>query len=244
MKLLIDMGNTRVKWQLWSEGRLALFATGTLEDEGLFGELVPQASAISSISVSTVAAESRRTLLCERLAEVTPAPVSFYWTEACRGELQCAYANPGTMGADRWHAMYGGWRKCQTSFVVVDAGSAITVDFVNHQGVHLGGYILPGKQMMLRSLSQDAARIDFEEPMVQGVNPGITTTECVHNGLQWLWWSISRQIALESADRKLDKVLVTGGDAAGLLAAGLQAEWVPDLVLAGLSAIVEESVGS
>ena len=63
------------------------------------------------------------------------------------------------MGADRWHAMLAGWVRCKASFAVVDAGSAVTVDYVNAGGRHLGGYILPGLQMMRRSLKVDAARI-------------------------------------------------------------------------------------
>ncbi|MDX1757880.1 MAG: type III pantothenate kinase [Marinobacter sp.] len=242
MKLLVDMGNTRVKWQLRDAGGESLSAgSGGIDEAGLFSTLVSGASEISAVAVSTVASESRRDRLCERLAAITNAPVRFYWTESRRGELSCAYPDPGTMGVDRWHALYGAWLRCRSALAVVDAGSAITVDFVNHHGQHQGGYIFSGKQMMLRSLRQDAARIGYGEAVTRDASPGTTTTECVHHGLRWLWQAIVRQLNAEVAGRGLASMLVTGGDAPDLLDAGLAAEWVPDLVLDGLAAIDEES---
>lgn len=241
MKLLVDMGNSRVKWQLRNEGGVALNGVGSLDDPGVFEELLPLAGSISRIAVSTVASEPKRAHLCERLAEFTPMPAQFYWSEPSRGALRCVYANPQTMGVDRWHALYGAWLRCQSSFAVVDAGSAITIDFVNHRGEHLGGYILPGKQMMLRSLRQDAARIGFGVSQTAGMAPGTSTTECVQHGLRWLWRGMAQQIATEAAARNLAKVFATGGDASELMAAGLEAEFLADLVLDGLAAIVEES---
>ncbi|MDC0663252.1 type III pantothenate kinase [Marinobacter sp. SS21] len=244
MKLLVDMGNSRVKWQLRGESGVTLSGAGALDELGLFRPLRPLAASIAAVAVSTVASEAKRASLCERLGEITQVPVQFFWTESRRGALRCVYADPQTMGVDRWHALYGAWLRCRSSFAVVDAGSAITIDFVSQQGEHLGGYILPGKRMMLRSLRQDAARIGFGAVLTEGLAPGASTTECVHHGLRWLWRGMAQQMAAEADARGLEKVFVTGGDALELMDAGLEADHVPDLVLAGLVAIVEESFGS
>ena len=90
------------------------------------------------------------------------APIVFHWAEPHRGGLVNAYTETDRMGADRWHAMYAAWQADAGGFAVVDAGSAITIDYVADSGKHLGGYILPGKQMMLRSLRQDAAQSEAD----------------------------------------------------------------------------------
>ena len=160
MKLLIDAGNTRLKWRLMDSD--TLMAEGADDVQGSDdwpAVLAPWSGKISRVVVSTVISEKKRQGLERQLSEVTSAPVMFHWSEVNRGNLVNSYRDVHTMGADRWHAMYGAWCIAGDGFAVVDAGSAITVDYVRKDGQHLGGYILSGKQMMLRSLRQDAARI-------------------------------------------------------------------------------------
>jgi type III pantothenate kinase len=148
MKLLIDAGNTRLKWQLHEQGRIVQEGACLFDSIEWPEELVCYASRVSRIAVSTVASEAGRDRLVESLGKISGAPVTFYWPEAMRGGLINSYADFSKMGADRWHAMYGAWSQKRAGFAVIDAGSAITVDYVANDGLHLGGYILPGKQMM------------------------------------------------------------------------------------------------
>ena len=98
--------------------------------------------------------------------------------------------------------------------------------------------------MMLRSLKNDAARIGFEDHQTDAGEPGMSTTECVHHGRFWLWQSMVDRIHQDCLQNDLRNLLVTGGDAGGLLAAGLRADRVDDLVLAGLDEIDTEERGS
>lgn len=241
MRLLIDMGNTRLKWQLREGGDTKLAGVGALESEDLFAGLDAVSQSIERIAVSTVASEVRRDELVRRLAQVTPASLEFYWAESLRNGLSCAYEQPRAMGADRWHALYAGWTRSRDSLLVIDAGSAITMDFVGKDGCHQGGYILPGKQMMLRSLRQDAARIHYDDAAGVALTPGDSTSRCVHHGLRWLWTALVDRIHLDIQARAIDTVLVTGGDATELLECGLSASWAPALVLDGVGLIDEES---
>lgn len=241
MRLLIDMGNTRVKWQLREGGDAKLEGVGALESEDLFVGLDAVAQSIERVAVSTVASEVRREELVRRLARITPASLEFYWTESLRNGLRCAYEQPGSMGADRWHALYAGWVRSRDSLLVIDAGSAITMDFVGKDGLHRGGYILPGKQMMLRCLRQDAARIHYDDAAGGALTPGDSTSRCVHHGLRWLWTAMVDRIHLDVETRAIGTVLVTGGDAPELLECGLRANWAPALVLDGVALIDEES---
>ncbi len=238
MKLLIDAGNTRIKWQLRARGDVLGKGFASLDEDGGFQDWAPWADAIERIAISTVISEDRRQHLQARLEGACNAPVIFHWAENRRGKLINAYSDVTRMGADRWHVMCGGWQTTGAGgFAVVDAGSAITVDYVARSGAHLGGYILPGKQMMLRSLKQDAARIGFDILDAEQGSPGTSTTECVQHGLAWLREAMVTRIHQDCGHFGLDRVLVTGGDASGLIGAGLSAVHDPYLVLKGLAAV-------
>ncbi|MHA7927485.1 MAG: type III pantothenate kinase [Marinobacter sp.] len=240
MKLFIDAGNTRLKWCLDDQGRTLASGTGSLEEENpvsSVGELIRQ---VRSVAISTVASEERRAHLMGSLAKLCPAPVQFYWSEQARNGLVNAYQHVSRMGADRWHAMYGAWLDHKQGFVVVDAGSAVTVDYVDSRGRHLGGYILPGLQMMLRSLRTDAARIWFDPDQGLATDPGRSTGECVNHGLAWLSGAMVERVIADVCKHSLSDVLVTGGDANRLIGLGLSGVHRPDLVLSGLRAIHAE----
>lgn len=239
MRLLVDAGNTRFKWQL-RDGQVLVRQGASRFDDDVFAELAGIGGSVSGVAISTVISESRRLELEHKLAGVVPVRPRFFWSESVRNGLKSAYANPETMGADRWHAMYAGWRKVSGAFAVIDAGSAITVDFVGADGQHRGGYILPGRGMMLRSLKSDAARIRFEDHNADAGEPGVTTSECVLHGLFWLWQSMATRIQQDCQYYGIDSVLLTGGDADGIRAAGLRAEYIEDLVLSGLADIDAE----
>ncbi|MEX0604357.1 MAG: type III pantothenate kinase [Marinobacter sp.] len=243
MKLLIDAGNTRIKWQLRSDRVITALGYGELTDDNLFAAIKSEGPAIDRVAVSTVRADRDRRSLEYRLSGLTDATVNYYWAEAARGELYCAYADPSKMGADRWHAMYGGWIRFRQGLAVVDAGSAVTVDYVDSTGMHAGGYILPGRRLHFQSLKQDVARVGFGEIASEVSTPGTNTTECVHHGLTWLWESIVARIQRDCRDRAINTVIVTGGDGGRLLEMGLGVEYRPHLVLEGLEAIDQESLG-
>jgi len=173
----------------------------------------------------------------------TPAPFHFYWAEPRRFGLVNAYRDVRRMGADRWHAMVAGWHGLNDSFAVVDAGSAVTVDYVSVEGLHLGGYILPGLQMMRRSLQADAARVIFEEGESFETAPGHNTSECVHHGLNWLGLGAVEQVRKDLDALGLKNLIVTGGDAERWLLLGLEAEHRPALVFEGLALIDEAEAG-
>lgn len=242
MNLLVDAGNTRIKWQLRDGGALLRAGSGSLEANDLFQGVTPgQWEVVSSVSVSTVRSESARQSLESVISGYTSAPVRFFWARASHGQLVCAYSDPATMGADRWHAMVGAWDLIRGACAVVDAGSAITIDWIDHRGYHLGGYILPGRNMMTGSLRQGTARVLFEGQEARGTTPGRSTAECVLHGVNWMIEALAFQLG-----RDLEiPVLITGGDGA-LIKEALdnsdgcripRAELRPDLVLDGLALV-------
>ncbi len=237
MILLVDSGNTRVKWRLADLSGCVLEQATTLTAADPFHALRPYAESIERILVSTVGSEHSRLQLEATLRLLTPVAVQFYWAEVARDGLYNSYRDVTKMGADRWHAMLAGWNEHRQSFAVVDAGSAVTVDYVSDEGQHLGGYILPGLQMMRRSLRLDAARIGFEFDEQIDATPGRSTGECANHGLAWLTEGVIARLHADVGRLGLSRTLLTGGDADRFLALGLNADIRPGLVLSGLARI-------
>lgn len=241
MKLFVDAGNTRIKWQLRDGPDVAAGGAGVLSDSALFAGCGAHADDLTRVCVSTVRSEEDRAALLVALEQLTQVPVQFYWTRPEWRGLRCAYTDYRALGADRWHALVGAWQLTRGACAVVDAGSALTIDFLAPEGRHLGGYILPGRQMMLRSLRQDAARIDFAtDPRNRSTSPGQSTAACVHNGLDWLADAVAGRLHSDCRSHGIDHVFITGGDAPLLSSAGLRAESRPDLVIEGLMAVADE----
>ncbi|RBW51356.1 type III pantothenate kinase [Marinobacter sp. F3R11] len=243
MKLLIDAGNTRLKWRLEQAGGVIDEGWSALRGPDPLADIGIHPGNVSRVAVSTVIHEVKRLELLSYLERKLSAPVHFYWSEAERCGLRNSYVDVRAMGADRWHAMYGAWKHCNGGYAVIDAGSAITVDYVDGSGEHLGGYILPGMTMMLNSLKNDAARIVFDAREVFVGHPGKSTGECVNQGLSWLIQAMIGRLEVDMANFNLRAMLVTGGDAGRLLELGLKGAYHPSLVLEGLAHIDREVSG-
>lgn len=152
-------------------------------------------------------------------------------------------ANPGV---DRLLAAAGAWSLAKQAVIVVDAGTAITVDFVDGEGTFHGGAIAPGLGLMLNALSEgtDALpSIDFQSPNED--DPFGSDTESamrlgVHLAARGLISQAIERYAL--AYGAWPKVFATGGDAAALLdGAEIVDRVVPDLVLRGMLEAVQQA---
>ena len=116
---------------------------------------------------------------------------------------------------------------------MVDAGSAVTIDIVDADGLHLGGYIVPGLGLMHRALWEGTDQIKVE--LKQGVNianPGVSTDEAVDKGCVLMLVALIESMV----ERYQCLTVVTGGDGMLLLEQlAVDAEYLPDLVLDGLA---------
>ncbi|MEQ8952723.1 MAG: type III pantothenate kinase, partial [Gammaproteobacteria bacterium] len=159
------------------------------------------------------------------------------------GPVRNQYADVSRLGVDRWLAMVAAYQRSGSACMIVDAGTALTVDVLNDDGLHLGGYILPGLELMRSSLEQHTAiRLgDLQQGL--SLAPGNSTNEAVGNGVNAAVVGAIRQaLARLSGENDTVKLYVSGGDAPvlrPLLAAvpGLHVEEVQDLVFEGLALI-------
>lgn len=165
MKLLIDAGNTRIKWALVSgEEWLCSGAVSAMQADSLAREITDQIALqkpgtglrdIREIWVSNVAGET-----CAGHIRSIGAATSVQPHFIVAGEAQCGvhngYSEPSQLGSDRWAALIAAWHLVQRACLVVDSGTATTIDTLSAQGKFVGGLILPGIELMQRSLATTA----------------------------------------------------------------------------------------
>lgn len=218
--LLIDQGNTRLKWAMASDGELLAESYG-------HGDFITFAHACRSggleeperVLFSSVAGEEatrEMTAFCESHWGLKAQQLK---SAARAAAVRNGYLEPENLGVDRWLAIIGAVERYGKPVVVWDLGTATTLDAVDGAGRHIGGMIFPGPATMLRSLGRDT-RLNVPDDLAgAGIRPGRSTTDCIGNGV------FAAQIgALNQFLRNLPedlaekpKLVVTGGAAPGIL---------------------------
>ncbi len=156
MKLLLDMGNTRLKWQLYEDARQQISGAcdyaDMLAQAALWQDLPLQGVWLASVGQSAL---SGQLVDCLRDQGHT---VHRMVSQAQQAGVRNAYAEPDNLGVDRWLGLLaaGEWQRQHQNraVLVVDAGTAMTLDVLHPDGAHAGGLIVPGLRMMRHSLHQ------------------------------------------------------------------------------------------
>jgi type III pantothenate kinase len=242
MILLIDMGNTRLKWAMAEHGQLhgqAALANVQLDRETLKQQWqtlpTPQQVAIACVSASPLL-----TLVQSISHELWPeATIVQAKSQAQALGVTNAYQQPEKLGVDRWLALIAAHWHYPTAVCVVDCGTAITVDLLEANGEHRGGYISPGLALMKKSLAQGTNALPLIDTSYPD-QPALSTEAAIHSGtLLAARGLIEHVLATRAAPSQL---LLTGGDA-HIIAEHLNipAEIDNDLVLRGLLIAVTAS---
>lgn len=237
MILEFDLGNTAAKWRLLQGADVV--------DRGRVGELaalaVPSSAHIGAVRVASVTDEAREQELSQWCRDTLGLDARFARSTAVCAGVTNAYSEPERLGVDRWLAVLAAYHRCPQGALVVDAGTALTVDLVSARGQHMGGYILPGLHLMQNSLRQDTARVYYTESNLPELQPGHSTAEAVVNGAALAATAVAGA-ALTQARELLGRngaALLTGGDAELLMRLlGEKAAdfaYSPDLVMDGLA---------
>jgi len=158
--LLIDIGNTRCKWATVENG--CWVAQGVVENLALLDLRVAFANLPqpSRILVANVAGTAIAQTLLGLLASWQIAP-EFITATAAYGGVTNNYDNPPQLGCDRWAALIAAWHQFGGACLVVNCGTATTIDALSPRGEFLGGLILPGIDLMRQSLAQSAAQLPW-----------------------------------------------------------------------------------
>ncbi|OBU87324.1 type III pantothenate kinase [Chromobacterium subtsugae] len=231
MKLLIDAGNSRVKWAAYRGAECV--AKGAAEH----GELASLAPVWSQLPLQGAWMSSvARKEVADALAAALACPLHRVHAQSRFGAVCNHYRNTAEQGADRWLAVLAARELCGGDVIVACAGTALTVETLTADGDYLGGLILPGYGLMLQSLAQGTANLDRAAGAVVDFPQG--TQDALASGVMAaLVGAIEgqRRKLAERTGRQPATVILTGGDA-GRIAPWLAAplEIVDNLVLMGL----------
>ena len=236
--LLLDVGNSRCKWALVQNGAwLHQGVAGNTEWMALqqaFAALPPPAR----ILASNVAGEA----MAQRLRSVCAgwkSPLEFVTSRVEQCGVRNGYQLPERLGSDRWAALIAAWGQVHGACLVVNCGTATTIDALSAQGEFLGGLILPGAGLMQHSLATNTAQLLAEQGTLQDFPRN--TADAIHSGmLRATLGAIRHQYDLLRARDGTVRCLL-GGGAAGVIHPHLDlpSERVDNLVLKGLQMIGE-----
>ena len=242
MILELDCGNSFLKWRVISDTDGSLVANGIAgQAADLVQELLGQGiEEIARCRLVSVRGDSETSALIEVLSDALGVEVLKVCPARSVAGVVNGYRDGDRLGLDRWLAIIAAYDMCQGSCLVIDLGTAITIDLVACGGVHLGGYIAPGIGLLRGQLFVHTRRIQYdsaESSVALGdVTPGRSTAEGVERGcLIMLRSYVASQIGFAGDQLGEDfTIYVTGGDAA-LVADLPGVRCVPDLVFRGLA---------
>jgi type III pantothenate kinase len=234
--LQLDVGNSSAKWRLVVNARVVARGKYVPGDESSRQALLNIGPRPEQIWISSVAAPGAEQELADTLQRQWQVTPWFARTAACTGGLSNSYAEPARMGVDRWLAMLAAWEKIQGRLCVVDAGSALTIDLVDTEGRHEGGYIIPGPALMERALLLDTDRVRFAEDADYTLDPGTSTAAAVRHGIALAQTgALALALALDGARGEAPSLLFCGGGGEALMQLlDRGGHLAPDLVFEGL----------
>jgi type III pantothenate kinase len=249
--LLLDAGNTRVKWGVLDKGQIrhtGNIARERIRENGLQALTTRIPRQVDKVFASNVAGASFATRLSGVVGAHCGCDVRFARTERAALGVTNSYAQPRRMGVDRWVAMIGAWAEVQNACLVVDAGTAITIDAIDDEGHHLGGQIIAGVAAMTGALATSTSDLPSVKPGSGRASSDLTmfassTVAAVREGAQnAVAGAVDRAIHVLQANAYRPAVILTGGDASRILSALCETPLHrPHLVLQGLAHMLEHA---
>jgi type III pantothenate kinase len=243
MLLLIDIGNTRIKWARLNDGQLgeqfaAVHANWTRDD--FISQVLGSGPIAQRVLIANVGGKRMGELAQGALAASWRLEPAFMHSPAAAAGIRNAYPEPAKLGVDRWLGMLGGRSLEAGAICVVSVGTAMTIDGLDAAGNHLGGVIVPGPELMVSSLlknTSDIARRAAGGSTREQLFADNTLGAIQQGSIQALAALVDR--AVETMQLQLGQrpaLLLTGGASPRL--SGLvrsPARDIPDLVLRGLA---------
>ena len=265
-RLLLDAGNTRLKWAICEEGQLSQQGSLTYEWASLdnqldavFSKLLVEEGPLDGVLLSNVVGKKLTDVLQqvlnvnradgmltggELLKHLPPLGIENVTAQPNAYGVRCAYENPAQLGADRWAALvaarhYGIGDGAGAS-CIIDSGTALTVDVLTADGRHAGGIIIPGLEMMVSSLVDNTEGIFAGDQLDLSPLAVTNTAAAVQAGVSAAMRGAVQQV-LQYCREEFGEVpycVLTGGNAQRLLP-GLpdSTRLEPDWVLKGLAII-------
>jgi type III pantothenate kinase len=239
--LLVDSGNTNIKWGLHDGLNWVNRGVVSQGQTSLLAEDWQALRTPSRILVSDVAGTQARAELADLFSQWDLEP-SWVGAAAYQGGVRNYYANPPQLGSDRWAGLIAAWQMERQGCLVVDAGTAMTVDALSDTGEFLGGIITPGFDLMRKTLASNTAVSDQDDGKFCDY-PDSTADATYSGATHALAGAVERMAALLTKTSGHAPVCILSGGGAQRLQSqlNLTVKVIDNLVLEGLLAIAQEN---
>lgn len=243
MILYLDIGNTRLKWRVENGGDYVSGGGGFLAQldrvlnsiHECMSSLLCQPDSLNPVNelkyifASSVASDMVNENIHSFCSDRLNVQPHFVLVEKKFGGVTAAYSDVATLGVDRWLALLAAHQQTKASCLVIDAGSAITVDLIDVDGIHCGGMIAPGMRTLSNSLISSTTKVMAKAPAEADVKAsldvkdelfgfGVSTPECVEAGVSGMFYGFVSSVALAFQGR-FECVFIAGGDGEDVLRA-------------------------
>lgn len=235
--LYVDQGNTRAKFWL-VRAEQVLCHGSVLDAADLQREL--SGRDVAGIVLATVGSIDGSAALLAPWLDTLPPPVQ---VSVCRHMLPTAYDDATKLGIDRWLGVLAASAMGAGPALIVDAGTAITLDVLTAQGLHAGGYILPGLLMQQAALAAETVRVQFPQADWHAESLGTNTAAAVGHGSIRAICALVREVAQDLDMAGGERIYLTGGNAQDLAQFLPEARVVSDLLLIGMQAYMRAMSG-
>ena len=258
--LLIDAGNTRLKWALLRgryrrgasfarSGAIAWREAGAKRE---LAQMFERAGAVERACICNVAGAPLEQALRAAARRAGIQSLQFAHTARAGAGVRNAYVEPWRLGVDRWVALIGARHEYpRRALCIASIGTAMTIDLLDARGYHRGGSITPGPAMMIEALLQGTAGIRRRAGGGKGANGASgrrrgmfarDTRAALEVGARYACGALIERSYAEAAallGRK-PRVIVAGGSAAAIIPLlKLRFERQDDLALRGLAILAQ-----
>ena len=214
MFLLIDIGNTKIKWMLRDQKKI--YQEDSFLTEDIDQDYFQFSEKIHKILVSNVAGFEKEAILKIKLKKFS-CPVEFVKPHKKWKHLLNGYQDISSLGVDRWLSALSVCESIQKASLIVSVGTAVTIDYLSfdkkeHQYTFEGGVILPGLHLTKNTLSQNTAQLINDDGKFQ--IPAINTANAIQSGfILSVLGNLKSFVELALSKSSDVHIILSGGDA-------------------------------
>lgn len=246
MNLLVDIGNSRIKWSLHDSAKNVFCSIDAFfyldqELQILFDQHWENLKKPNRVLVANVSNPHIAENLTVWVARAWQLETEYVETETSNHGIHNAYPDYKTLGVDRWLAMIAAWHKFKSykkAICVIDCGTATTMDGIAETGEHIGGVIFPGYALMQKMLMENTYQINITKKTIPSFNFSDTTQQGINSGCSLATIATIDRLVDLMGDRYGETItcLITGGNAKSFIPnLAHKFEYEPNLVLCGLA---------
>lgn len=258
-KLLIDAGNSGIKWALLDHGQLSSMQSclyGSYSPFEKFNDVFKQQQKLSNfdevIMVSVLGDDYKATV--KKLLQAAKHKFFIINSSSELAGVTSAYNEPHKLGTDRLVAMIASYHlEASQASIVIDSGTATTIDAIDAHGQHLGGLILPGIDLCSQSLLEKTEMLSSFSENKHKYEPNIFSTntkQAITSGslfgligaIKHICLIMEKEIQQKNISNIVIKKIICGGSASKLLPYLPQEfKYHENLLMQGLKVISEQN---